>query len=216
MKRNEIGTSFFPDEHGGQIVKRIILGALFLSSVGTATLSYAGVISGKVEITEKSDLENIVVYLENVGGKYPLPSKRPTMNHINLQFVPKVLPVLKGTTIDFPNSDPVLHSAFSISKSNPFELGVYGQGHEKFYAFQNPGVVELFCHIHSHMHAYVIVLDNPFFATTAKDGTFSITGVPDGTYQIKAWADPDVSGVKTVTVNGNNSVSLNFILASKN
>jgi plastocyanin len=196
-------------------VRTLCFFVLVFWGIGWISPAEAGVITGKVEITGQANLENVVVYLENIAGKFSPPSNRPVMNHINLQFAPHVLAILKGTTVDFPNSDPVLHSAFSVSKSNPFELGVYGQGHEKFVTFHNPGVIELFCHIHSHMNAYILVLDNPFFAITAKDGSFAIQGVPDGTYQIKAWAAPDVGGAKTVTVNGSKSVSLNFTLAKK-
>ena len=196
-------------------MKKIFMVALIAFLIGRVPVAQAGSITGKVDISGQSNLENTVVYLENVGGSFSLPTKRPFMNHINLQFAPHVLAVMKGTTVDFPNSDPVLHSAFSISKSNPFELGVYGQGHEKYATFRNPGVVELLCHIHSHMQAYLLILENPHFAVTAKDGSFVIHDVPDGTYQIKAWAAPEVSGVKTVTVNGSKSVPLNFTLATR-
>ena len=85
-------------------------------------------ITGKVVIEGQAKASNVVVYLEGVGGTFPAPMKRPEMNHLNLAFQPPALPVLKGITVNFPNSDPVFHSAFSTSPSNPFELGVYGEG----------------------------------------------------------------------------------------
>lgn len=190
--------------------------ALFAAAILIINASIAqagGIITGKVQIPEKTDLENILVYLEDVKGEFTPPKRRPEVNHINLQFQPGRLAVLKGTTVDFPNSDPVLHSAFSISKSNPFELGIYGRGFEKFVHFQNSGLVEIFCHIHSHMHAFIMVLENPFFAVTKKDGSFTIPDVPSGTYRVKAWVDPTVNGAKSVTVNGDGNVSLNFSLS---
>ena len=156
--------------------------------LATAEVADAGTVSGKARVAGKDTGANIVVYLEGVEGTFKIPEKRPEMNHVNLQFQPSVMAVLKGTTVDFPNSDSVFHSAFSISPSNPFDLGLYQKGREKFVQFKNPGVVELFCHIHSHMHGFILVLDNPYFATTSADGAFSIANVPDGEYTVKAWA----------------------------
>ncbi|HET6466533.1 MAG TPA: carboxypeptidase regulatory-like domain-containing protein [Nitrospiria bacterium] len=185
--------------------------------IANAPIAHAGgTVTGTVQIPGKTDLENILVYIEDVKGSFPVPKRRPEMNHVNLQFQPGRLAVMKGGTVDFPNSDPVLHSAFSISKSNPFELGIYGRGFEKFVHFQNPGLVEIFCHIHSHMHAFVMVVDNPFFGVTKKDGSFTIPDVPGGTYHVKAWVDPSTNDSKPVTVGENENVTLNFTLAPKN
>jgi len=185
--------------------------------IAHASIAHAGgTVTGTVQIPGKTDLENILVYIEDVKGNFTAPKRRPEMNHINLQFQPGRLAVMKGGTVDFPNSDPVLHSAFSISKSNPFELGIYGRGFEKFVHFQNPGLVEIFCHIHSHMHAFVMVTDNPFFGMTKKDGSFTIPDVPNGTYNVKAWVDPSTNDSKPVTVGENENVTLNFNLAPKN
>lgn len=196
-------------------MRTIIAAILFICIMGSTSAAKAGSIKGKVEIPGENNLENLVVYVDGVKGNFPLSAKRPEMNHLNLQFAPRTLAVMKGTTVDFPNSDNVLHSAFSISKSNPFELGIYGQGHEKFMTFKNPGLVELFCHIHSHMHAYLLVLENPFFSMTAKDGSYAIANVPSGTYNVKAWVNPSNSIEKTVTVNGDETVSLSFTLQTK-
>ena len=188
---------------------------LVLFVVGIGTSSYAGGIQGKVKVTGAKNLENILVYVENAKGSFKPPQKRPQMNHLNLQFVPDRMAVLKGTTVDFPNSDPVFHSGFSISDSNPFDLGIYGRGHEKFVPFKNSGVVEIFCHIHSHMHAFMLVLENPYFASTAKDGSFNIQDVPPGKYRVRAWMSPSVSHSKTVSVKEDQLASLNFSLSKK-
>lgn len=186
----------------------------FVFTIINPLIAHAGEIKGKVTLSGKGELEDIVVYVEDVKGNFPLPKKRPEMNHINMKFKPHVLAVMKGSTADFPNSDPLFHSAFSISKSNPFDLGLYGQGHEKSVPFPNPGLVEVFCHIHSDMHAYILVLDNPFFAPASKSGSFTIHGVPAGTYRVKAWMSPSVNAVKTVTVTDKEPSLLNFILQS--
>jgi plastocyanin len=192
-----------------------IVGVLAAVVLASAHVAEAGTVSGKARVAGKESAANIVVYLEGVNGTFKLPEKRPEMNHINLQFQPNVMAVLKGATVDFPNSDSVFHSAFSISPSNPFDLGLYQKGREKFVVFRNPGVVELFCHIHSHMHGFILVLDNPYFATTSPDGGFSIPNVPDGEYTVKAWASPTATMTKTVSLNGDKTVNMDFTLTAE-
>ncbi|HET8760456.1 MAG TPA: carboxypeptidase regulatory-like domain-containing protein [Nitrospiria bacterium] len=194
-----------------RVYRTVVLAAVVFAS---AHVAEAGTVSGKARVAGKDSAANIVVYLEGVNGTFKLPEKRPEMNHINLQFQPSVMAVLKGTTVDFPNSDSVFHSAFSISPSNPFDLGLYQKGREKFVVFKNPGVVELFCHIHSHMHGFILVLDNPYFATTNPDGGFSIANVPDGDYTVKAWASPTATMTKTVSLNGDKTVNMDFTLTA--
>lgn len=189
----------------------VFAGLIVFASVSMAN---AGSVSGKARVAGKESAANIVVYLEGVQGTFKLPEKRPEVNHINLQFEPPVSAVLRGTTMDFPNSDSVFHSAFSISPSNPFDLGLYQKGREKFVLFKNPGVVELFCHIHSHMHAFVLVLDNPYFSVTNAAGEFALANVPDGDYTIKAWANPTTVMTKTVSVAGNRTVNMDFTLTA--
>lgn len=195
-------------------MKTKIMIFLLLFAIGNGPMVYAGTITGKVQVPGKKDLSNIIVYLENVKGTFQPPSKRPDMNHINLQFVPGNLAVIKGSTVDFPNSDPVFHSAFSISKTTPFDLGIYGQGREKFVTFKNPGLVEVFCHIHSHMHAFILVLESPHYAKTSQDGSYTIRNVPDGNYSIKAWVSPSINHAKAVSVSGTTTV--NFTLTTEN
>ena len=196
-------------------MRTIIAAVAFIFILGAVHDVKAGSIKGKIGMPGATNLENFVVYVDGIKGTFPVPAKRPEMNHLNLQFVPRNIAVLKGTTVDFPNSDNVLHSAFSISPSNPFELGIYGKGHEKFVTFKNSGLVELFCHIHSHMHAYVLALDNPFFSMTAKDGGYMISNLPNGTHTVKAWAGPSDTMEKTVTINGEETVSLDFAFVTK-
>jgi plastocyanin len=189
----------------------VFAGLIVFASVSMAN---AGSVSGKARVAGKESAANIVVYLEGVRGTFKLPEKRPEVNHINLQFEPPVSAILKGATMDFPNSDSVFHSAFSISPSNPFDLGLYQKGREKFVLFKNPGVVELFCHIHSHMHGFVLVLDNPYFSVTNAGGEFDLANVPDGDYTIKAWANPTTVMTKTVSVAGNRTVNMDFTLTA--
>ena len=140
--------------------------------------------------SRSSEFANVVVYLEpaeGLEGRGMAPTTDPTIRQEGLAFVPHVLPVLKGTTVQFPNSDPVFHNVFSLSRAASFDLGRYPRGLSKSVRFDAPGVVKVFCHIHSDMSAVVLVLDNPFFAVPDASGTVRIEGVPPGEYRAVAW-----------------------------
>lgn len=140
---------------------------------------------------EESALQGVVVYLEGlprgatVGGTTPAAS----MTQRGERFSPRVLPVAAGTTVAFPNGDPVFHNVFSLSGARTFDLGRYPRGDTKTVRFDRPGVVQVFCHIHSDMRAVVLVLDTPAFAVPAADGRYAFTGVPPGEYTLVAWHD---------------------------
>jgi plastocyanin len=196
-------------------MKKALNTLLTFSILAWASIAQGGVITGKVQGSDGVDISNTVVYLEGVKGRYPVPKKHPQMDHVDQQFVPRTLAVYRGTTVDFANSDNVFHSAFSISNSNPFDLGIYGPGHAKNMTFRKPGLVEIFCHIHDHMYAYVLVLKNPFFSTLSKDGSFTIRDVPAGTYTVRAWSNPKLQNTGKVTVREAEKASVNIKLAPR-
>ena len=113
------------------------------------------------------------------------------MDQRNETFVPHVLAVTTGTIVDFPNSDRIYHNVFSLSKAARFDLGRYAAGHSKSVRFDRPGIVRVFCDIHSHMNAFILVFSHPFFAMTDADGRYRIDNVPPGTYNVspgtKGW-----------------------------
>jgi plastocyanin len=188
-----------------------IASALVLAAAGIAG---AGTIQGRVILHDNAHSDNIVVYLEQVPGSYAPAGKRPELIHRNLAFFPVVLPVLRNSTVDFPNTDPVFHSAFSTSPSNPFELGVYGQGREKFVQFNNPGVVDISCHIHPFMRAAIVVLENPFFAVTDERGRYTIHQIPPGRYTLRAWSSAKTQAVaQPVSVNRDGTVVIDLTLS---
>ena len=136
------------------------------------------------------ELENVVVYLEEVpAGTVPPGSRPPTlvMRQEGMEFVPHVLPVVRGETVEFLNADPLFHNVFSLSKPSTFDLGRYPSGRSKSVRFTEPGVVKVFCHIHSDMSAVVLVLDNAFYASPSRDGRYVLPRVPPGTYRVTAW-----------------------------
>jgi plastocyanin len=128
-----------------------------------------------------------VVYLEGVAGDFKPPEKNPEITQEGIEFRPRVVPILKGTTVDFPNRDKVHHNVFSLSEPAKFDLGRYATGESKQFKFENAGVVKVFCEIHEHMKAFVVVLDNPYYATTDETGAYKIENIPPGTYTLVAW-----------------------------
>jgi hypothetical protein len=143
-----------------------------------------------------------VVYLERApGGAFELPEPgRAVMDQKDQTFVPHVLAVTVGTTVDFPNSDLTFHNVFSLSKTKAFDLGRYSRGRSKSVRFDRPGVVQVFCDIHSHMSAYILVFAHRYFAITDHEGSFAITGVPPGSYTLAVWHEGEVRETRTVTI----------------
>jgi len=143
-----------------------------------------------------------VVYLDKApGGAFELPEPgRAAMDQRDQTFVPHVLAITVGTIVDFPNSDLTFHNVFSLSKTKAFDLGRYSRGKSKAVRFDRPGVVQVFCDIHSHMSAYVLVFAHSFFAVTDQAGAFAIAGVPPGSYTLAVWHEGEVRETRTLTI----------------
>jgi plastocyanin len=139
----------------------------------------------------RAEQANVVVYLETDGAKVlangPRRTERPTMTQKDERFVPHVLPILRGATVEFPNEDDIFHNVFSLSGARRFDLPKYPAGSSRSVTFPREGVVNVFCHIHTDMSAVVLVLDNPYFVKPGEDGRFSLAGVPPGDYVLVAW-----------------------------
>jgi plastocyanin len=136
------------------------------------------------------EMHNVVIYLERVPeGAAPeaAPREPVRMEQEGLAFKPHVLPIVKGTTVEFPNRDLLFHNVFSLSKPASFDLGRFPTNASKSLKFETPGVVKVFCHIHSDMSGVIVVLDNPFYASPGADGRFVIEGIPPGEYRVVAW-----------------------------
>ena len=128
------------------------------------------------------------------------------MDQRNETFVPHLLAITVGTTVDFPNDDRTYHNVFSLSKPKRFDLGRYAAGRSKSVRFDRPGVVRVFCEIHSHMNAFILVFTHRFFGVTDADGRYQIDGVPPGTYTLVAWIEGTVRDTKSITVTPDNRV----------
>jgi len=162
----------------------LVTGAFILS---TNEIS-AGDVKGSVKVLGGKGIEHVVVYIEKVEGKtFSPPTKNPVVDQIRMTFTPYVLPVTSGTTVDFPNSDSTRHNVFSPSKTKKFNLGTYRAGISKKVTFDKTGIVSLLCNVHAEMSAFVLVLQNPYYAMVSKNGKYAISGVPAGTYTLVAW-----------------------------
>jgi plastocyanin len=163
---------------------------------------------------EATDRRRVVVFLESAprGAFEDRELPRARMDQRRETFVPHVLAVMAGTTVDFPNSDPIFHNVFSLSKPQRFDLGRYPQGRSKSIRFDKPGVVRVFCDIHSHMSAFIVVLSHPYFAVTDADGRYRIDGIPPGTYSVAAWYEGDTRDRGTATITDGGAVDLDFTI----
>jgi len=160
-------------------------------------------------------LRPAVVYLDAGprGAFEPDESARASMDQVNQTFVPHVLAIAVGTTVDFPNSDVTFHNVFSLSKTRSFDLGRYSRGHSKAVRFDRPGVVQVFCDIHSHMSAYILVFAHRFFAVTDEEGRYAIGPVPPGSYTLTVWHEGEVRETRTIAVpNSGGTVDAAFVV----
>jgi plastocyanin len=132
-------------------------------------------------------------------------------------FLPHVQPVMVGTRVEWPNNDDIYHNVFSMSDAKQFDLDLYkGNPPGKNVVFDKVGRVDVYCSIHANMHCVVLVLPNPYFATTDADGRFTITNVPPGTYNLKAWQERLPADQTEVVVPTNGEAHVDFVLGIKN
>jgi plastocyanin len=158
------------------------------------------------------DVNRSVVYLDTAPrGAFDAPEPgHAEMDQRNETFVPHVLAITAGTVVDFPNSDHFYHNVFSLSKPRRFDLGRYAAGESKSVRFDRPGIVRVFCEIHSHMNAFILVFAHPFFAVTDGDGRYRIDDVPAGTYSVVAWNEGTASEPRAVTVGAGGAIEADF------
>lgn len=171
-----------------------------------------------VEKVNYTEMHDFVVYIEGPTATKATPPEKPAqvvtqrVSQKGAMFSPHVLPVLAGTTVEWPNNDDILHNVFSISETKPFDLGLYKSPHVERVTFDKPGRVDVFCSIHTRMNCIILVLENPYFATTNEKGRYSITNVPAGVYTLKAWAERLPSQTREITVPETGEARVDFTL----
>jgi plastocyanin len=158
------------------------------------------------------DRRKSVVYLDSVPLQAftEVRSVRARMDQRGEQFHPRVLAITVGSTVDFPNNDITFHNVFSLSRVKPFDLGRYKPGKSGAIVFDRPGIVPVFCDIHSHMSAYILVFIHPFFAVTDDNGDYAISGIPPGTYSVTVWSELGKVQSRLVTLSGSETVEADF------
>ena len=176
-----------------------------------------------VERVDYAEMHDFVVYIEGpVEKKTVVPEMPATVeSHHVVQkgavFNPHVLPIVVGTTVEWPNNDDIYHNVFSMSDVRPFDLGLYKHGEPgKRVTFDKPGRVDVFCSIHANMHCIILVLENPYFAATDGSGHYSITHVPPATYRLTAWHERLPKQTRDITVPNDGAVKADFILSVTN
>lgn len=193
-----------------------------------AVAAYATSLSGTIalrdsrveSVDKQKDYSGVVVSAQPVNtDAAPLASKQHvTMLQKNKMFTPHLLPIATGTTVDLPNADPIFHNAFSSYSGQIFDVGLYPPGTSRSVHFTRPGVVRVFCNIHPTMSAIILVLNTPYFATTAKDGSFEMN-LPPGDYDVKVFheraTEQTLSGLSLRIVVGNDPVRLPPIAVSE-
>jgi plastocyanin len=133
-----------------------------------------------------SEFDRLVVVLEGAVS-HPKAPETVVIDQRNMRFEPDMVIVPVGSTVQFPNADPIFHNIFSLSKTQPFDLGFYPQGQSRTVKFDRAGIVQVYCHIHANMYAAVVVTASPWYARPGPDGSFSWNDVPAGHYRLTAW-----------------------------
>lgn len=152
----------------------------------------------------------VVLYLEGPGLPTRDSSHKYAMQQKNRQFAPDILAVPVGTTVTFPNEDPIFHNVFSLSSSKAFDLGVYDKGDSRTVTFTKPGIVYVFCHLHPNMAATIVVTPSRYFAHVDQAGHYSIPNVPPGKYTLVAWHKAAGFTRRTVTVESGHDLTEDF------
>jgi plastocyanin len=184
--------------------------AVTLYSMQFPAYAQGGIIEGVVDSPYVKRYQALV-YIDQMKGDFPPPKQDAIMSQKNMVFAPHVLPVVKGTTVDFYNYDTVAHNVFSPpGAAVRFNLGLYGAGVKKTQTFDTLGEVPLLCNVHPEMLGYVIVLQNPYFAITDEGGKFQIKNVPPGTYQIKVWNEKVEGDPQQVVVTDGKPTAVEF------
>jgi plastocyanin len=154
----------------------------------------------------------VVVYLESAPRQAfgELPLGRARMDQRNEQFVPRLIAIAAGTVVDFPNNDKTFHNVFSLSRVRTFDLGRFAPGRNGSVRFDRPGIVPVFCDIHAHMSANILVFSHPFYAVSDDDGRYEIAGVPSGSYTLVVWSELGSAPARRITVADAGTVEADF------
>ena len=195
----------------GAVTGRVTL-TTAVRGVPLASNAYQTRAVGRHEPGHTPEIQNVVVYLKDVAHRGTLAATTRVVEQRNETFVPRVMVVTRGSVVSFPNADPYFHNVFSLSRSATFDLGRYRQGQTREQRFSKPGLIKVYCHIHSHMSASIVVLDHPYFAVPRLDGSFTLPDVPPGKYTIVGWHERVGERASTIEVQPGRTASVDLSL----
>lgn len=190
----------------------IILSSAYAVGENQGTGTIAGTIHSNTLERYSSKGQVAVVYVDKAEGKFAPSQEHVVINQMGKEFIPHVLPILSGTTVDFLNSDDLLHNVFSPDDvADKFNLGTWEKGGIKSHTFTKTGVAAILCNKHPEMELWIVVSQNPYFTIAGKDGSYRIENVPVGTYQLKVWHEK-IKGlpVKEVVVEAGKETKVDF------
>lgn len=200
---------------------KFILVILFLVSLHPIP-SIAFKISGKInlknpkgELDTTSEITTTLIYIVPFKSKqkFSIPKNDFKMDQKDKAFIPLVMPVLVGTTVEFNNLDPYMHNVFSTSNTKTFDLGLYKLGDKgKKVKFDKTGIVNIYCNIHEQMLGFIVVLENPYFTMANQKGEFTLNleNVPSGKYKIVTWHRFAGQKVQEIEVSNNDLTNIHF------
>ena len=156
----------------------------------------------------------VVIYLEaaTVAGQNDTDSPAPQIQQLDRRFMPDLVVIPVGSTVFFPNMDPIFHNIYSLSKPKSFDLGNYDKGQTRKVTFPKPGIVDIYCHLHPNMQATVVVTPNRWFARPNRNGQYRIPDVPPGQYTLVAWHKAAGFFRKTIVVENTHDTTADFFI----
>jgi len=168
-------------------VRAFLIGLLLPACLHAATIEGRIALTAEGKPLRSEEAQEAIVYFRPKTPQKIAPPHDAEMRTVRKQFVPRVLAVTVGSAVHFPNADPILHNAFSTSKDNAFDVGLYGEGEGQVVTFAHAGYVRVYCNVHHSMIGHILVLDTPFFTHPDASGNFRLTNVPKGEGDLVVW-----------------------------
>jgi plastocyanin len=159
-----------------------------------------------------SEINNVVVFVKDAPRETTMPPMRTEMRQEGEDFVPRLVAITRGSSVEFPNADPFFHNVFSLSRGATFDLGRFPRGESRSRTFTKPGLVKVYCHLHSQMSASIMVFDHGHFTIPERDGRFELSGVPPGEHRLSAWHERIGESAKQIVVEAGRTTRIEFAL----
>jgi len=159
-----------------------------------------------------SELANVVVSIKDAPAAAGVALTRTAIAQRDESFVPRVAAITRGSSVEFPNMDSYFHNVFSLSRGASFDLGRYPRGESRSRTFTHPGLVKVYCHLHSDMSATIVVFDHPYFTAPGSDGAFALNDVPAGRYELAAWHERIGENITPIEVPAGGTARVRFVL----